>query len=118
MVCAIWNNPNYYGHCLTQATESIWDFALTDNLWHYQNMGEQGRIEKAWDRDTSYKFTRHADGTSTYVIKQHDNLWKWLEIGLRRGAGVLFAVSVTPFTALLGFAIKIIHLLGLTIARN
>jgi hypothetical protein len=116
MVAALFNNPSLCGHCLTSLPENTWDFAMSEDLAFFvksdANLQWNGNQPLQPKREWCIFESYHKNAGIGVTMGTNILPLKYLELFFRRVAGPVFAATFCVTAAPLGFAIKLIHVLG------
>ncbi len=111
-ITQIWNNGDLCGHCFTQLPTKLWKFATKDRLVSY-SFGDDHGFFGNFDNVTWV--SKVIDGKLDRTEETRTSVFPFnvIEFGVRRIGGSFLTVASGLTVAPLGFAIKIIHLVGI-----
>jgi|GEM_PF-2246012 len=116
----IFNDNRLYGHCLTSLPNKIWDVFTAGNLIFYQTpdsgtarrehcvFEHYGRVIERWPNGNIKK-----EEFATNFLPA-----KYMELSFRWITGSAFTACLYTTAAPLGFAIKLIYILGLQLTNS
>jgi len=112
----IWNDETLYGHSCTSITNTLWDFATTDELYLYTKPELDPEYDARFPVKNYFNFLegyvttkKNPDGRQIISNKNQFTWLKYSEICFRKLIGTSLAIGSSITIAPLGLGIKAVQ---------